>query len=204
MSVQVAVTRASMQLGAVLVPSMVVFSGSNAAVENWMTRNVPPEDVTVIAEEAAGAGSYMSLLQSTIERVAALEEREAEILIPRLRNIVAQVLKHACGRQHVEATSDTDFFSQLGSAHPGVQRLASSMGVAPQQLVYQADQSITRRNKSIHPNTLAALEEEVGAVQRCITPALQRKCSWECRLFMAYDDVKAAFPDAFQVCKGCN
>ena len=169
MSVQVAVTRASMQLGAVLVPSMVV---------------------------------YMSLLQSTIERVAALEEREAEILIPRLRNIVAQVLKHACGR--FEATSDTDFFSQLGSAHPGVQRLASSMGVAPQQLVYQADQSITRRNKSIHPNTLAALEEEVGAVQRCITPALQRKCSWECRLLMAYDDVKAAFPDAFQVCKGCH
>lgn len=173
-----------------------------------MTRNVPAEDVTVIAEQReAGGGSALSLLQALSERVAALEtervaaqEREAEAWAPRLRNIVAQVLLHACGRQRFDTTPplDTNYFSQLGSAHPRVLQLASSMGVAAQQLINQADKSITRRNAATHPKPLAALEEEVAAVQRCITPALQRMCSWECRFLLAYDTIKAAFPDAFQ------
>uniref|UniRef100_A0A7S0RXV4 Uncharacterized protein n=1 Tax=Chlamydomonas leiostraca TaxID=1034604 RepID=A0A7S0RXV4_9CHLO len=197
MSVQMGVARASMQMGVALKADRVLFTGSNAPVDNWLTRSVGTQDITVVTVEAPSGGTMMSMLQALVDRVSSMEVREAEAWAPRLRNTVAQILLHACGEAGFYTTT-TDYFSKkLGQADVGVQQLAASMGVSPQQLVGNADAVIMCRSKSIHPSTLADLEDEIAAVQRCITPALQRACTWECRFLMSYNDIKKAFPDRF-------
>ena len=127
-----------------------------------------------------------------------LKAREVDAWTPRLRNVATQILLHACGQQNFRhKPSTSSFFRDLGEEHAGVRELATSMLVAPRQLVAQADAVISRRNRQVHPGFVADLDEEVEMVQRSITPALMQACNWECKIVMAYADVKRVFADRF-------
>lgn len=213
-SVTTAVSNASANLSTPLQPAMVVFSDSNAPVTNWQTRSVGAENITVVAIPQSPAGSAApSLLEVLLGRIVHLEAanaehdvreaardvREAEMVAQRLRNAVGQVLLHACGQQDFRGASTGTYFQVLGVTHPGVQRLAQLMQATAAEVARQADAAITRRNSAIHPSSQQALDEEVAAVQRCITPALQQLCRWECRFIQGYANIKAAFPGRFPV-----
>lgn len=127
----------------------------------------------------------MSMMQMLLGRVQAMEVREAKRLAPRLHNIVAQILLHACGRQQFSTSTCNWWSTQLGVSHEGVQQVASSMGTSAGQVVAQADHLLTRRNKYTHPVSLQELDEEVADLQSCITPDLERLCRWECKFLLA-------------------
>lgn len=197
MSVQLGLKRASMKMGVILQPELVLYTGSNAPVDNWPTRRVGTQDITVVVVEVPSSGTMMSMIQALTDRVSNMEAREAVAWAPRLRSIVAQILLHACGEGGFYKTSADYFAKTLGQTHSGVQQLATSMGITTMQLVENADAVIMRRNMSIHPITLADLDDEVAAVQRCITPAMRRACNWECKILASYNDIKKALPDSF-------
>lgn len=171
----------------------VTFTSSNEEVDNWESRKVGTRDLTVVVEPPAMLGGMLS---SVMERMEALENREALLAAPRMRNTAAQVLLHAVGKASFRTTA-TDYYSKMGSAHAGVQQLASALMVAPEQLVQQADQLISRRNAGTHCGSLAQLDEEVQEVKGLISPRLQQLCRWECLVIEQYAAVKAAFADHF-------
>ena len=177
-----------------------VFAPPSIFPANWSTRNVGTQDITMYATEeqpGSSSSSVMSMFQSLAQQVADMQQREAYAQQPRVRNTAAQVLLHACGHQSFRQTSADWFTVGLGAAHAGVQALASSMSEPSQDVVQQADAVIMRCNAQMHSSSLEALEEEVEAVQRCITPALEQMCAWECKLLKAYPDIKRAFPGRF-------
>mmetsp|Transcript_8258 Transcript_8258/g.24931 ORF Transcript_8258/g.24931 Transcript_8258/m.24931 type:complete len:187 (+) Transcript_8258:379-939(+) len=182
----------------------IVFTDSNAPVENWQERNVGMKAITVIGVEASNdtgtimslLQSLMSLLQSLSREVSMLKEREVTAWTPRIRNAAAQLLLHACGQQSFRQTG-SDWFQQLGPEDKGVEQLAQAMHVPAARLVVQADSVLTRCNAHIHPGSQQALDEEVSAVVGVLTPAMESAMPWECRFLRAYQAVKQAFPQHF-------
>eukprot|EP00955_Chlamydomonas_euryale_P039108 351301-Chlamydomonas_euryale.AAC.3 len=203
LAVQNEIDNASRHMGCELRPQSILFSDSNLPVDNWEGRNVGTNAITVIGVEAGTSPSLLSMLQSLSKKVSMLEERlvvtEEQMLpawTPRIRNAAAQLLMHACGEQSFQQTSST-WFRQLGAEDKGVQQLAQAMSVQPKQLMWQADNVVSRRNADIHPGIQEALDEEVSMVLGVLTPAMERAMPWECQFLRAYEAVKQAFPQQF-------
>lgn len=127
---------------------------------------------------------------------AAIMAANADLWAPRVRNLAAQLLLLACGRETLR-TTETDYFRQLGVQHESVCALATDMAVAPAQVVTHADGVIACHNAQIHFGDLAQLEQEVQEVQRNITPQLEACCRWECKFINAYSCIKERFPTRF-------
>lgn len=223
--VKEAVEQASSKVGTLLQPTGVQFMVSGAPVNAWQTRKVGVDALTVMAAEAqSGAFKSEDMLErlnsfavqlaelivelqhqkaEAREREAEAGEREAEARkrealanAPRLLNAAAQVLLHACGRIGFRIT-ESNRFTHMGSGHPGVVQLATSMGMEPSDLVKEAAVLLTRRNKHIHPGSLVALDQEVMVVLVLMTPELEHLCPLESKFIRAYEMIKGAFPKSF-------
>jgi hypothetical protein len=196
------VSNAADRIGVPLEVLEVLSSSSGLPVDNWKERLVGSQGVTVMA---APSVTIMAMLQTMSARLTAMEQREAasglreaEAWAPRLRNIIAQVLLHACGKQDFRTATEAGYFKKLLMAHDsGLQQLATDMGATTSEVADKADEVLTRHNQHIHPGSLVTLEAEVDAVQRCVTPMLRQLCPQECRFLEAYHHIKAAFPKRF-------
>ncbi|PNH08956.1 hypothetical protein TSOC_004477 [Tetrabaena socialis] len=121
-------------------------------------------------------------------------QREAEMWAPRLRDTVAQVLLRACGQQRFRTTASIKL---AAARHDKLQELTVGMDMTCEDVAELANDVLVRHNGHIHPGSLAALEEEVDIIRRCMTPALERLCPQECGFLEAYELIKDAFPDQF-------
>ncbi|KAG2482766.1 hypothetical protein HYH03_018306 [Edaphochlamys debaryana] len=119
----------------------------------------------------------MDMMKALMGQVSSQQRQLAVLAAPRLRNVVAQVLLHACGQQSFRT---------------------SFMGLTPVAMARNADAVLTRCTAGVHPGSLQDLEGEVAAVRSLVTPELQQQCPQECHFLAAYEQqLKAAYPDRF-------
>ncbi|KAG2425167.1 hypothetical protein HXX76_013921 [Chlamydomonas incerta] len=132
------------------------------------------------------------------QELVEVKQREVVAWQPRVCNLAAQILLHACGKQQFRTTI-SDYFAKLAAANDsGLQQAAAGMGMQLAQLGAEADDVLTRRNVLVHPGSLESLEVEVNAVRSCITTLLEQACRQECRIVRAYEIFKGAFPERFK------
>ncbi|KAG2424698.1 hypothetical protein HXX76_014274 [Chlamydomonas incerta] len=158
-----------------------------------------------------------ALLQQMCELeqcISAMEQREVIAWQPRLRDLAAQILLHACGgRQEVVLArpAGCGCFAEMAAAENDdslrLQRVATCLGMELAQLGEAADAVLQMGRSGTHAHTaaggvasrlLVSLEAEVHAVRSCITPALEQACPQECRIVRGYEVIKAAFPARFR------
>lgn len=192
-----ALSEAARQLGRPLDVLWVELSGTKAPLEDWQTRLVGNEDITVLA---ATPGTLLhriySLYAQLGRRLSVAERGQAEDRAPRLRHAVAQVLLIACGAQQLE--SERNCYQQMLTAQDSrLQQVAQGLGMTGAEFARQADSVVRLGMQQNQPTSLAALEAEVHELRGLITPALEQLCPKECRFLQAYDAVKAAFPQRF-------
>ena len=118
--------------------------------------------------------------------------------VPRLQNIVAQVLLLAWGKDFFTTTS-TRFRNLRAEKQREWVQLAMSMDMEPARLLKEADECLTIRNRQMHPSNLATLEKEVAAVTSLLTPELERLCPLESNLLKKFEVIKASFPTRFRM-----
>jgi hypothetical protein len=178
-----------------VVPS-VTCTEDGSPVESWEGRLLGSRAVTVLAPPP---DQMVQLLNHLAGSVKTIEHRFAVAIVPRVRNVAAQILKIASGPDTFRTSQRTsDRFRSLGVEHQGVVQLAKSMKVTPRVLVERVDELLHRQNAHTHPGALAALDAEVAEVASTITPAMQQLACWECKIVAHYEVVKAAFPLKFQ------
>ncbi|GFR45854.1 hypothetical protein Agub_g7189 [Astrephomene gubernaculifera] len=180
----------------------VLFTDTQAPVANWQQRLVGNQDVTVVAETRGTLPqlvlSMSETLQSVLTRLADHDAQLASGWALRLRNVNAQLLLHACGKQEFRTTTSDCYTKMLEQQDLGLERLAQRMGMDAAAVAQQADDLLTRRNCLTHPGSLEVLEQEVNEVLGHITPALRQMCPQECQFLQAYNDIKCSFPERFR------
>ncbi|GLI66918.1 hypothetical protein VaNZ11_010951 [Volvox africanus] len=126
-----------------------------------------------------------------------MEQMHAKANVKRVRNTATQILLIADGKEF-KVTRCTRF-TKRGESDKGVKDAAAALGVTAAQFISRADKMVTVRNKEVHFRDVDELDAEVEEVASIITPALQDLAQWECSVVLKYEDIKAAFPDGFQM-----
>ncbi|GLI64750.1 hypothetical protein VaNZ11_010953 [Volvox africanus] len=126
-----------------------------------------------------------------------MEQMHAKANVKRVRNTATQILLIADGKEF-KVTRCTRF-TKRGESDKGVKDAAAALGVTAAQFISRADKMVTVRNKEVHFRDVDELDAEVEEVASIITPALQDLVQWECSVVLKYEDIKAAFPDGFQM-----
>ena len=186
-----AVANAQAVIGTPLTVSKVVYSEDQSPVNDWQhsSQRTGSQPLTIVVGHSQ---TLVSQMQDLFKRAEATEATLAVISRPRVSNIAAQILLVAAGKADLRE-STCDWFSQLGSANAAIVKLSYDMSIRAEKLVAEADRIITRRNSSIHFNSVASLDAEVEEVSKLISPALEKVCYWECWVVTRYTAIKQAF-----------
>lgn len=179
-----ALSSASDQLGEEVQLVNVVDASNGETISDWDSTRVGDGNIRITISAPASVESMVhSLQQASLVHTARA-----------CRNVVAQILV-AIGAAQLGPVREKTYVPQ--SDNRRVRDLFAHLCFGDPALRERMDTCHQRPHGDGHLAPLSALDEEVEELVGLVSPSLQAKCPWECRVLNAYPEIKARFPERF-------